>query len=297
MVITQQAKRTPTPAARCSVMRILLSILAAALVFVAGFGGYYMYRQGVTIPLTLPWQDNASPDESPTDKSSDKGGIIMGSIQKPGSTFAGPDSLAAAIKANRDTVAWLEVPGAEVNDSVLQYLDNVYYERKDERKNYNINGCYFMDYECPVSTREILAPNTVIYGHSAPNDDPNGKRFSKLFRYTDPEVASANPCITLSTEDERMLWQIFAVFYTDTSFDYIQVHISGDQMKQIADHAKALSIYDYGIDITPSDKILTLSTCSDRDGKDGTHRFVIMARLMPESSLELERATLVEKAK
>ncbi|WMJ82929.1 class B sortase [Oscillospiraceae bacterium LTW-04] len=278
-------------------MKILLSILAAALVFVAGFGGYYVYRQASDTALTLPWQDDAPANNSPSAGSSSKGGITMGTIQKPGSTFAVPDSLAAAVKANRDTVAWLEVPGAEVNDSVLQYLDNLYYERRDERKNYNIYGCYFMDYECPISTREVLAPNTVIYGHSAPNDNPDGKRFSKLFRYTDPEVAAANPCITLTTEDERMLWQIFAVFYTDVSFDYIQVHISGDQMKEIADHAKALSIYDYGIDITPEDKILTLSTCSDRDGNDGTHRFVIMARLMPEASLELERATIVEKTK
>ena len=275
-------------------MKIFLSILVAALVFVAGFGGYYLYRQAADAALTFPWQDSASSVGSP---SAGKSGVTMGTIQKPSNTFAVPDSLAAAIKINHDTVAWLEVPGAEVSDSVLQYLDNAYYERRDERKNYNIYGCYFMDYECPISTSEILAPNTVIYGHSAPNDDSNGKRFSKLFRYTDPEVAASNPCITLTTEDERLLWQIFAVFYTDTSFDYIQVHISGDRMKEIADRAKSLSIYDYGIDITSKDKILTLSTCSDRDGKDGTHRFVIMARLMPEAALELERATLVEKAK
>ncbi len=278
-------------------MKILLSLLAAALVFVAGFGGYYIYRQASDTALTLPWQeaDNASSNGSPS--VGGKGSITMGSVQKPSTTFAVPDSLAAAIKTNRDTVAWLEVPGAEVNDSVLQYLDNLYYERKDERKNYNVYGCYFMDYECPVSTREVLAPNTVIYGHSAPNDDPDGKRFSKLFRYIRPEVAAANPCITLTTEDERMLWQIFAVFYTDTSFDYIQVHIPGARMKEIADRAKSLSIYDYGIDITPDDKILTLSTCSDRDGKDGTHRFVIMAKLMPEAALELEQANFVEKTK
>ncbi len=275
-------------------MKILLSILAAALVFVAGFGGYYAYRRASEAALNLPAQEGATSKSAP---SSGKGSVMMGSIQKPGSTFAVPDALAAAIKVNRDTVAWLEVPGAEVSDSVLQYLDNLYYERRDERKNYNIYGCYFMDYECPVSTREILAPNTVIYGHSAPNDDRDGKRFSKLFRYTDPQVAAANPCITLTTEDERMLWQIFAVFYTDTRFDYIQVHISGNRMKEIADRAKSLSISDYGIDITPEDKILTLSTCSDRDGSDGTHRFVIMARLMPEAALELERADFVEKLK
>lgn len=277
-------------------MKILLSILAAALVFLAGFGGYYVYKQATNTELTLPWQDSASSSQSSPSASS-KGSITMGSIQKPADTFAVPDALAAAIKTNRDTVAWLEVPGAEVNDSVLQYLDNLYYERRDERKNYNVYGCYFMDYECPISTREVLAPNTIIYGHSAPNDNPEGKRFSKLFRYTDPEVAAVNPCITLTTEEERMLWQVFAIFYTDTNFDYIQVHISDDRMKEITDRAKSLSIYDYGIDVKPEDKILTLSTCSDRDGKDGTHRFVIMARLMPEGALELDRATFVEKTK
>ncbi|MFV0498346.1 MAG: class B sortase [Candidatus Fimivivens sp.] len=277
-------------------MKFLLSILAAILVVIAGAGGYYIYRQTSSAGIALPWQ-NDTPVNASLDERTGQGGVTMGTIEKPSSAFAVPDALAAAIKTNPDTVAWLEVPGAQVNDSVLQALDNLYYERRDERKNYNIYGCYFMDYECPISTREVLAPNTVIYGHSAPNDNPDGKRFSKLFRYTDPEVAAANPCITLTTQDERLLWQIFAVFYTDVRFDYIQVHISGEQMKDIADQAIASSIYDYGIGITPEDKILTLSTCSDRDGQDGTHRFVVMARLMPEASLDPGRATVVEKTK
>lgn len=275
-------------------MKIFLSILAAVFVFIAGFGGYYIYRKTDTAALNLPWQ-SAAPSQSAPSADKGKPGITMGSIQKPESTFAVPEALSAAIRVNQDTVAWLEVPGAEVSDSVLQYLDNSYYERRDERKNYNVYGCYFMDYECPVGARETLAPNTVIYGHSAPNNDPDGKRFSKLFRYTDPKVAVANPCVTLTTGEERLLWQVFAVFYTDTSFDYIQVHISGERMKEIADRAKSLSIYDYGIDISPEDKILTLSTCSDRDGSDG--RFVIMARLMPEAALELEQANFIEKSK
>ena len=87
-----------------------------------------------------------------------------------------------------------------------------------------------------------------------------------------------------------MTWQIFAVFYTDISFDYIQVHISEEEMLAIANRAKELSIYDYGIEITPEDKLLTLSTCSERDGKDGTHRFVVMAKLLPEADLGPETA-------
>lgn len=276
-------------------MRILLSVLSLALVLLIGAGGYYIYTKSTDAALSLPWQDAAQ--DIPKADTAGKSSITMGSTQKPATSFSVPQSLALAIKSNRDTVAWLEVPGAEVNDSVLQYRDNLYYERRDERQNYAIYGCYFMDYECPISTREVLASNTVIYGHSAPNDDPNGKRFSKLFRFTNPEFATEHPCIHLATEEERMVWQIFAVFYTDISFDYIRVHISGDQMKELADRAKGLSIYDYGVEITPEDKILTLSTCSDRDGKDGTHRFVVMARLMPETVIELEQATVVEKSK
>lgn len=271
-------------------MRIFLSVLALALVLLIGAGGYYIYAKSTGTALIPPWQDSIE-----NILTAGKSGVTLGSTKKPSTSFSVPQSLASAIKANRDTVAWLEVPGAEINDSVLQYRDNLYYERRDERQNYDIYGCYFMDYECPVSTREVLEPNTVIYGHSAPNDNPDGKRFSKLFRFTNPAFATDHPCIHLATEDERMMWQIFAVFYTDTSFDYIRVHISGEQMKELADQAKKLSIYDYGVEITPEDKILTLSTCSDHYGKDGTHRFVVMARLMPEIEIELEKANIVEK--
>lgn len=263
---------------------------------VAGAGGYYIYlRQSGDNPITLPSMADMPWVTTKPEAPQSKGTVTVGTTKKPNTAYTVPDSLELAIKANHDTVAWLEVPGAEISDSVLQYLDNTFYERRDERKNYDVYGCYFMDYECPVGVREVLEPNTVIYGHSAPNDDPDGKRFSKLFRFADPLFARENPCVYLSTEEERMVWQIFAVFYTDVSFDYIQVHISGEDMLKIADKAKELSLYDYGVEVTAEDKILTLSTCSDRDGGDGTHRFVVMAKLLPADSIGLEGASLIEK--
>lgn len=274
---------------------LLASILCSALL---GIGGLYLATQygGLELP-EMPWESSSQAaliEEAGDDASQSSSGssgprvqrptVTMGSTQKPQSDFDVPDSLKAAIKANRDTVAWLQLAGAEVNDSVLQYIDNVFYERRDERQNYDIYGCYFLDYECPMGTRESLARNTVIYGHSAPNDNPDGKRFSKLFRFTDLSFAKANPAISLASEEDRMDWEIFAVFYTDISFDYIQVHVNDEQFLNIVNTAKNLSLYDYGIDVTTEDKILTLSTCSDRDGSDGTHRFVVMARLLPEGS-------------
>ena len=287
-------------------MKVLLAFLAAALIAVIGAGGYYVYDKMQSGELELPaitmqkepeqqQADKAQSEKNGKSGKSGKGKVTVGSTKKTNAETSPYETLDLAMKANKDTVAWLQLKGAEIDDSVLQYLDNTYYERRDERKNYDVYGCYFMDYECSTGTRKTLAKNTVIYGHSAPNDDPDGKRFSKLFRFTSPDFAKENPCITLTTPEEMMLFEIFAVFYTDTNFDYIMVHISDDQMLEIANTAKELSLYDYGIDITADDKLLTLSTCSDRDGKDGTHRFVVMGRLMPEHSMPKESASFTEK--
>ena len=283
-------------------MKFLLGLLAFLMVAVIGAGGYYIYsttqEEGASFEMpslpeiTMPWQKEETPQP---EQPKGKGTVTIGDTKKPNDSYKVLDSLALATKANRDVIAWLELPGAEINDCVLQYLDNEFYERRDERKNYNVYGCYFMDYECPMGTREVLANNTVIYGHSAPNDDPEGPRFSKLFRFTKGKFAKENPCIFLSTAEERMTWQIFAVFYTDINFDYIRVHITDEEMVELANQAKELSIYDYGIEITPEDKILTLSTCSERDGKDGTHRFVVMAKLLPEADLGPETAKIKSK--
>ena len=45
--------------------------------------------------------------------------------------------LKAAKKNNSDTVAWLYMPGAEVDDPVVQAKDNAYYLQKDENGNYS----------------------------------------------------------------------------------------------------------------------------------------------------------------
>lgn len=276
-------------------MRALLGILVSLFVVMLGVGGYYIYDTMIA-PDKPASASSQSSDQAGQSSTGPRVGVTAGSTQKPAAAAATYDALAAAQKANRDTVAWLRLPGCEINDSVLQAMDNSYYERRDERKNNEVYGCYFFDYECPVGAREVLAPNTVIYGHTAPNNDPDGKRFSKLYRFLDRDFARANPVIELTTEEERLEWEIFAVFYTDISFDYIRVLISGEEMKQIADHGRALSIFDYGIETTPEDRILTLSTCSLHEGNDGTQRFVVMARLLPEGTLPPTTANVKKKS-
>ncbi len=188
------------------------------------------------------------------------------------------DSLDYEILQNRDTVAWLKVPGTEINNSVVQSYDNAYYLRRNERRQYDVYGCYFLDYECMIGSREDLSRNTIVYGH-----DPNSKRFSQLYKFLDPAFARATPTIQFCTQQDPMDWQVFAVFYTNISFNYIAVEVDDEEFAEIITTARQKSIYDYDVEVGVEDKILTLSTCTVKYG-DHEHRFVVMAKLMDEEA-------------
>ena len=180
---------------------------------------------------------------------------------------------------NQDVCAYLKIDGTKISDVVLQSFDNNVYLRRNEKKEYDVFGCYFADADCSVSTGDKLSSNTVIYGHSDLKDNPDGKRFSQLFKYTDEVFAREHPYITLATLQDNMKWEIFSVFYTDTSFNYIDAEPEKG-VSALAKQAKEKSLFDFGIDVEDDDKILTLSTCSVKYGNDKKQRFVVMAKLL-----------------
>lgn len=181
---------------------------------------------------------------------------------------------------NRDTVGWLRIPGTDINESVLQSYNNEYYLRINAYKEQDIYGCYFADCDSVIGDRETMSPTTIIYGHSDLRDNPDGPRFSQLFRFVDSEFAEQNPVLHFSSLEENMVWQIFAVSYVGTQFDYISPVSTGEEMKEIADALAGGSLYEYPVEITPQDKILMLSTCTVKFGSSEDYRLVVAARLM-----------------
>lgn len=185
---------------------------------------------------------------------------------------------------NQDTVGWLWVPGTDINNSVVQGHDNTAYLRSNERREYDLYGCYFADYECVIGSREQMSPNIVIYGHSDLEDNPDGPRFSQLFHFTDPEFAKNTPVIQFSNLDGFMYWEVFAVAFTGLDFDFIQPDPPGG-VDAMAATAKEKSLYQYDVEVGPDDHVLVLSTCTGRYGPDDRdHRFIVMAKLLPEDA-------------
>lgn len=268
-------------------MKALVALLIVIVLLILGAGGYIAYE------LLSAQTDTAaeSSSEEATTKAAPKKALTRMKTPKNDADIL--ENLAYAIKKNHDAVAWLQVPNTEINQVVMQGDDNRYYERRDEDGAEDIYGCYFADYECGLGARDDFLQNTVIYGHSDLKDNPEGPRFSQLFKFTDLDFAQKTPYIYVMTQEGKTVWEIFAVFYTDTAFDYIQVNVSDEQKLAIAKRGQDLSIYDYDVSLAPSDKLLTLSTCSVRYGADGNHRFVVMARMCPEDFEEEESKILV----
>lgn len=254
-------------------MKKLLAAFVVTLLLILIGGGVYFV-------LTMEDEELAPPDAAAA--SSEAGTQAELNVRRQAKNYAEMlDSLDYEILQNRDTVAWLKISGTEINNSVLQSYDNAFYLRRNERRQYDVYGCYFLDYECMTGGRDDLSRNTIVYGHEDISDDPDSKRFSQLYKFLDPAFARATPTIQFCTQEDPMDWQVFAVFYTNISFNYIAVDVDDDEFTELVTTARQKSIYDYDVEVGPEDKILTLSTCTVKYG-DHEHRFVVMAKLLGE---------------
>ena len=51
-------------------------------------------------------------------------------------------------------------------------------------------------------------------------------------------------------------------------------------MKNIISTAKSSSLHDFGVSVSTSDKIISLSTCTRMKGNTNQYRFVVMGKLV-----------------
>lgn len=252
---------------------MLLALVGMLVVLGIGAGIYFLTQNPQLLDPEASAPESSKAEEEAPEAAKEK-------IKRPSTTADLLEAIAGDIEKNPDTVGWLSVPGTDISDSVQQSYNNSYYLRRTKLQEEDIYGCYFADYECSFGTRDQLSQNTIIYGHSDLKDNKDGPKFSQLFRFTDFEFAANTPYVNFSTLVDGMNWQVFAGFYTDTSMKYIYSKYSDEAFLQLVEEAKTKSVFSYNVPVSAQDKILTLSTCSVRDGTNGNHRFVLMARLV-----------------
>ena len=174
-------------------------------------------------------------------------------------------------KINNETVGWLEVKGTNINYPFVQGIDNSYYLKHSFDKSYNTGGWVFLDYR--NSTSE-LNKNTIIYAHNRKDKSMFGSLKNILnnswFNNLD------NHIIKVSTENNNTLWQIFSIYHIPTTNDYMYIDFINDN--QFIDFTNLIiqrSIYNFNVNISENDKILTLSTCYNSKEKLVVHAKLI----------------------
>ena len=175
-------------------------------------------------------------------------------------------------KKNNETVAWIKVNNTNVNYSVVQHNDNEYYLKHDFNKRSNYVGWIYGDYRDDF---KYFGTNTIIYGHNFTIRTMFGSLIwcRKESWYKQEE----NQFIKISTPYSNTIWKIFSIYTIKPEIFYLKTYFKDDNEHQtFLDTIKDRSIHNFTEDLTTSDKILTLSTCTD----DGTKRAVIHAKLV-----------------
>ena len=211
--------------------------------------------------------------------------------------------LAELQQINPDIKAWINIPGTSIDWPVMRWVEfqnekRSFYDRKDEYKNYAFEGSIYSGEGVVFSPFKNLSNNLIIHGHNL-DDNPNGKRFAQLVKFQDIEFAKNTPYIFITTEDSQLVYQIFAVFFTDINFECYWVGLDEKRQAKMIDEARSRSEYNYDVSVSGKDKIITLSTCTYRYGKyqsfgQKNTRFVIQGKLLNKNDQLFSSASLIK---
>ena len=200
---------------------------------------------------------------------------------------------AEAYAQNTDLVGWLKIDKLKMDFPILQTDNDSYYLKRSFTHRYTVLGNPFLAH---ANSIEPLDRNSIIYGHSTRSSD---KIFSKLFDYRTTRGFINNPIIEFNTIYHDYKWKVYAVFITNATtaedngyfFNYVWTNISEASFEQYIAELDSRKLYTTGVDIKPTDKILTLSTCLY---EFDNARLVVVARMVRDGESEEVDTSLVK---
>ena len=235
-----------------------LWILQAVLCAVCMFSAALLYYDYVTVPR----QNRELVEELKTCFPEDipPGGGSPG--QKDEQAGREPEVSAIDLRSLQskypDVRGWLTIPESGIDYPVLQSSpeEPEYYLRRDYQGNYYINGSLFLQADCILGE----SGNLTIYGHNM----NSGAMFGNLDQYSSYEYWKAHPRVFFQTPGGMEEYRIAAVLKADVSmFDFQRTSFQSPQeLEAYVAQAKALSLFETGVDGIGCEKTLTLVTCS-----------------------------------
>ncbi|MBR1700405.1 MAG: class B sortase [Lachnospiraceae bacterium] len=177
------------------------------------------------------------------------------------------ESLQAAYP---DVAGWLYFENESISYPVMYSGDNERYLRTAYTGKAANAGSIFLDGE---GSRDFSDPHTLIYGHNM----KNLSMFGRLRYYrTEKDYYDGHRYFQIFTGSYIYRYEIFAYgqIPADSSIYYVYgASLEDGNFKGLIRELKNISMQDTGVEVGPSDHVITLSTCTG----DGDVRMIVSA--------------------
>ncbi len=181
---------------------------------------------------------------------------------------------------NPQTIGYLKIDGTKIDTPVVQADNDKYYLRHDFNGKSTSYGAVFATYKANFKPFDR---NTLLYGHNM----FDGERFAALLNYRNIDFYKKHPVIQFDTLFEKHDWKIYAVILTNGStksndgyfFDFTFDNCSDACFEEYIKEIDKRKLYETGVDLLPTDKLLTLCTCT-YEFDDA--RLIVIARMVRE---------------
>lgn len=160
-------------------------------------------------------------------------------------------------KINDDYIGWLKQEDSVINYPLVQGKDNDYYLEHLFDGNKNHMGCIFMDFE---NQKDFSDKNTFIYGHHT----NTGTMFYSLESYKDQNYYNKHKTLSLETKDANYVIKPFAGLLVKGTDFFIRITFKNNE--EFMNYVRSIrkeSVFESPVTVKPSDKLLTMVTCTD----------------------------------
>ena len=165
--------------------------------------------------------------------------------------------LDALRSVNGEVIGWIEIPDTGLAYPLMQGEDNDYYLNRSWNGRRLAAGSIFMECQCAADFTDF---NTIIYGHRMTYD----AMFAYLKYYKDLSYWQDHPLVYIVEQGGVRCYEIFAAYEASVKSCVYWLKVTEDEHKQaVIDFALEHSVIDTGVRPQTTDRILTLSTCTE----------------------------------
>ena len=183
---------------------------------------------------------------------------------------------------NKESIAYVNIPGTELDEPVVQTTDNETYLDKTFDGGYQpYLGAVFMDTDNKKDFSDRL---TWLFGHARGSKVGDHRMFNDVNYFDKQEFFDKHPYVVIETPERKYYYEAIAMIIVPETTAFYRTSFDDDkdfetQLSAVYDEAQ---IKKPNVKVSAKDKYLVLSTCRE---EDETIRSNLYLRQIPDSEM------------